>query len=247
MLNYLWERISYPDGRLISLHNLIDTPAGKEFDAARWLTSFRLEAGLPVWTFDVEGVQIEKRVLMAHMQNTTHITYRLLSNQPVRLELRPLVAFRLHEAPVNHPVAAPYGLSAMGDRFELAPGGDLPPLRMFLYGAGKGFTVIPEYFDEPVHPLQQNRGYECCGDLWTPGYFRFELAPDGPGTLVASTESWETIGALDPVGLPRAEQQRRTRLIANAPKVASSGIAAELVLAADQFIITPAGRIEEAA
>ena len=35
MLNYIWERIRYPDGRLVSLHNMIDTPAGKEFDAAQ--------------------------------------------------------------------------------------------------------------------------------------------------------------------------------------------------------------------
>ncbi len=247
MLNYIWERIRYADGRVVSLHNMIDTPGGKEFDAARWLTSFRLEAGLPVWTFDVENTRIEKRVLMPHLQNTTHISYRLLSNDPVRLELRPLVAFRLHEAPVNHPVAAPYGLHAFGDRFDLMPGGDLPPLRMFLYGDEKAFTVMPEHFDNAVYTLEQNRGYECCGDLWTPGYFRFHLSADKPGTLVASTESWETIGALDPVELPDAEQQRRTRLIATAPRAASAGFAAEMILAADQFVITPAGRGEEAA
>src|SRR5262249_31549778 len=162
MLNYIWERIRYPNGRVVSLHNLIDTPGGKEFDAGRWLSSFRLEAGLPVWTFDVEDVRIEKRLLMPHLQNTTHVTYRMLSRDPVRLELRPLVAFRLHEAPVNYPVAAPYGLHAYGDRFELTPGGDLPPLRMFLYGQDKALTVMPEKFDHAVYTLEQSRGYECC-------------------------------------------------------------------------------------
>src|SRR6476619_7454742 len=245
MLNYIWERIRYSNGRVVSLHNLIDTPGGKEFDAGRLLSSFRLEAGLPVWTFDVEDVRIEKRLLMPHLQNTTHVTYRMLSRDPVRLELRPLVAFRLHEAPVNFPVPAPYGLHAYGDRFELTPGGDLPPLRMFLYGQDKAFTVMPEKFDHAVYTLEQSRGYECCGDLWTPGYFRFELGPDAPGTLVASTESWDTIGALDPMELPTAEQHRRGRLIGNAQRIAAQGFPAELVLAADQFIITPAGRIEE--
>ncbi|PYR69195.1 MAG: glycogen debranching protein [Acidobacteria bacterium] len=216
MLNYIWERIRYADGRAVSLHNMIETPGGREFE-------------------------------MPHLQNTTYVTYTLLSSEPVRLELRPLVAFRLHEAPVNHPVAAPYGLYALGDRFELTPGGDLPPLRMFLYGAEKAFTVMPERFDNAVYTLEQTRGYECCGDLWTPGYFRCQLMPDQPGTLVASTEAWDTINALDPTELPNAEEHRRSRLILNANRAVTTGLAAEMVLAADQFVVTPAGRAEEAA
>ena len=75
------------------------------------------------------------------------------------------------------------------------------------------------------------------------------LAPDAPGTLVASTESWDTIGALDPVGAADARKQQRRDASdrQRAARAAQPGSAAELVLAADQFIITPAGRIEEAA
>ncbi len=208
---------------------------------------FRLEDGLPVWEYEVEGVRFEKRVLMPYLQNTTHVTYTLLSSQPVRLELRPLVAFRLHEAPVNHPVLAPYGVHALGDRFEITPGADLPSLRLYVYGSEKAFTVIPETFASLTYVLEQHRGYECCGDLWTPGYFRLMLTPDAPGTLVASTESWETISALNPEELPYAEKRRRSRLVEAATCVPESGMAAELVLAADQFIVTPTGRIEEAA
>ncbi len=247
MLNALWERLRWPDGRVVSLARLVDTGAGQEFDATTYLTAFRLEQGLPVWEYECEGVQFEKRILMPHLQNTVHISYRLLSTEPVRLELRPLVAFRLHEAPVNHPVAAPYALQACGDRFEIAPGGGLPPLRLFLHGDEKAFTVMPENFGNIVYALEQNRGYECCGDLWTPGYFRLTLGPDAPGTLVAATEPWETIDALGPEELPGAETRRRKHLLEAAKRVPQSGIPAELVLAADQFIITPAGRIEEEA
>ena len=247
MLNYVWEQLRFADGRLVSLPQLVETPDGKEVDSSRYLAGFRLEAGLPVWEFDVEGVRFEKRVVMPHLQNTTHVTYRLLSDDPVRLELRPMVAFRLHEAPVSHPVAAPYGLHAIGDRFEVEPGGDLPSLRLFLYGRDKAFTVLPESHTTLSYALEQNRGYECCGDLWTPGYFRLMLTPGASGTLVASTESWETIGALNPEELAHAEQRRRRRLIEAARGVPSTGMAAELVLAADQFIITPAGRVEESA
>ncbi|HTM04946.1 MAG TPA: amylo-alpha-1,6-glucosidase [Vicinamibacterales bacterium] len=247
MLNAVAERVRFPDGRVVPLQRIVDTGAGKEFEASRYLVAFRLEAGLPVWEYECESVRFEKRLLMPHLQNTTHIGYRLLSAAPVRLELSPLVAFRLHEAPVSHPVAAPYSLLATGDRFEISPGGDLPPLRLFLYGDDKAFTVVPETFTDITYALEQNRGYESNGDLWTPGYFRLTLRAEAPGTLIASTESWETIGALSPTDLPNAEQRRRRVLIESARRVPPTGMAAELVLAADQFIITPAGRAEEAA
>jgi predicted glycogen debranching enzyme len=247
MLNYLWERLRFADGRLVSLPRIVQTDEGKELDTSLYLVGFHLEAGLPVWEYDVEGVRLRKRVVMPHLQNTTHVSYELLSAEPVRLELRPMVAFRLHEAPVNHPVEAPYGVHALGDRFEIQPGGDLPPLRLFLYGSEKAFTVVPESLPDVTYALEQHRGYECCGDLWTPGYFRVQLAPDAPGTLVASTESWETIDALTPQDLLHAEHRRRRRLVEAARQVPQTGMAAELVLAADQFIITPAGRVEEAA
>jgi predicted glycogen debranching enzyme len=246
MFNYIGERLRGGDGRLTALAETVDTPGGREFDSSKHLAGFRLEAGLPIWTYEIEGVRFEKRILMPHMQNTTHVSYRLLSEVPAQLELRPYFAFRLHEAPVNHPVAAPYALHAFGDRFEITPGADLPSLRMFLYAKDKAFTIRPEALENVAYALELNRGYECCGELWTPGYFSLTLSPGEWCTLVGSTESWEMIGALNPQELPAAERRRRDRLVASARRVPETGMAAELVLAADQFIITPAGRVEEA-
>src|SRR5690606_13914934 len=123
MLNHIWERLRWPDGRLVSIPRMIDTPGGIEFDTSHCLTAFRLESGLPVWEYEIDGVRIEKRVIMPHLQNTTHISYRLLSDTPIRLELRPLLAIRPYEAPVSHPIPAPYMLQVCGDQFELDPGG----------------------------------------------------------------------------------------------------------------------------
>ncbi|MBI2185742.1 MAG: glycogen debranching enzyme family protein [Acidobacteria bacterium] len=246
MFNHLWETLQWPDGRRTSLCSITETPDGCEFDVSRYLADFCLEAGLPVWTYEIGSVRFEKRVLMPHLQNTTHISYRLLSRGPVRLELRPLLAFRLHDAPVSHPVAAPYVVQAFGDRFEIAPGGDLPPLRLFLHGAGTALTLLPETLGPAVYALEQRRGYDAAGELWSPGYVRLTLEPDSPGTLVASTESWDTINALRPEDLLAAEHARRARLIENA-RLRSVDVATELVLAADQFIVIPAGRVEEAA
>jgi predicted glycogen debranching enzyme len=52
---------------------------------------------------------------------------------------------------------------------------------------------------------------------------------------------------MSPDDAGRSEQERRERLLGIAGKNAESDLGAELVLAADQFIITPAGRVEEAA
>jgi predicted glycogen debranching enzyme len=73
------------------------------------------------------------------------------------------------------------------------------------------------------------------------------LRPNRAVTLVASTEDWPSILALDPEATLAVDLARRQRLIASALPSVQAAPAAELVLAADQFIITPAGRVEDAA
>jgi predicted glycogen debranching enzyme len=53
--------------------------------------------------------------------------------------------------------------------------------------------------------------------------------------------------ALSPRDARHAELERRRRLLAAAPPELRTGVAAELVLAADQFVITPAGRLADSA
>src|SRR5262245_11725930 len=42
MLNFLLERLRWPDGRMASLHTVVETGAGKEFDSSRYLVDFYL-------------------------------------------------------------------------------------------------------------------------------------------------------------------------------------------------------------
>src|SRR5207302_1162612 len=66
-------------------------------------------------------------------------------------------------------------------------------------------------------------------------------------TLIASTEKWENVEVLDAEQALASELERRARLLDAAIPDAREGFPAELTFAADQFIITPAGRFEEAA
>ena len=59
------------------------------------LVEFRLDRGLPVWRYQVDGIVLEKSVLLVHQQNTVHVTYRLLEGRLCASEVLPSVHFPL--------------------------------------------------------------------------------------------------------------------------------------------------------
>jgi predicted glycogen debranching enzyme len=149
---------------------------------------------------------------------------------------------------VSEPLGSAYELHAVGEQFEIClPGSALPPLRLKLWAPDSTFTVKSRRIDNVLYPLEESRGYHARGDLWSPGFFCLPLHAGHPATLVASTEPVDTMNVMAPSPALEAERGRRRRLIALAAPEAQDGIPAELVLAADQFIITPAGRNEETA
>jgi predicted glycogen debranching enzyme len=184
---------------------------------------------------------------MVHGQNTTHVSYRLEGGGPVCLELQPWVNFRPHEGALDRPLGGSYALTVRPDRFELRGDEDLPPLRLEIHGPRVSIHIEGKSIRDIPYRIEQSRGYDARGDLYTPGTFRMELAPGAEVTLVASTEPWDVLQALSPEEARRAEHERRKRLLLATKPALREGIAAELVLAADQFLITPAGRVADAA
>ena len=195
----------------------------------------------------MDGVKIEKRILMPHKQNTVYISYRLLAGPPTALlTLRPAVHFRGYEDRVDTdryaPLAKTYAFTSRDDLHEISVDGDLPPLRLLIEGAKKtSFIADPRTISENVYPVEESRGYEFVGALWTPGHFDVEMERDKCVTLVASCEAEDVMRALDADEALLCEQERRRRLVDSALPQAQDEIGAELVLASDQFIITPEG------
>jgi predicted glycogen debranching enzyme len=74
MLNHLLERVRLPDRRVVWLGDEHEVAGSNAADRSGHLIEFRLELGLPVWTYQIDGLTIEKRVIMPHGQNTTHVT-----------------------------------------------------------------------------------------------------------------------------------------------------------------------------
>jgi predicted glycogen debranching enzyme len=209
---------------------------------------FRLEGGLPVWRYELAGHVLEKRIFMVYRQNTVHVVYRLLSGpEPIRLALRPGVHFRFHDASVKTPLAKKHVMTITGDQYEVsAADTPFPPLRIFCTPAVP-FTADRRQIDDVLFHTEQTRGYESQGSMWSPGYFRFDLKPGEELSFIATTEPWEIQYAMPPKATAEAELDRRERLLARAQAASRDCFGAELTLAADQFLIVPSGRAEDAA
>jgi predicted glycogen debranching enzyme len=245
MLNHVAEEIVFADGRTVRLTGEETEERSSPIPGTEFLKEFRLEMGLPVWTYEVHGLVLEKRLVIPYRQNTVHLHYRVLAGPTARVHLWPHTHIRPHEAPLDAPDADPYQLSVVEDRYEIRAGARQPALRLHVHAAPPRFTCEPRRIPNVLYRIEEKRGYDARGTLWSPGYFEFELRADPDVSLVASTERWETILALHPPEAMRYERARRHFLVGRAG--ADDEVAAELVIAADQFVFTPVGRVEDMA
>jgi predicted glycogen debranching enzyme len=248
MLSHFGEQIALPDESVIDFSGEELSEERLDLHSAEFLTEFRLEAGMPVWRYDIRGCAIEKRLTMPHLQNTVYISYRYICDKGmIRLRLRPAMHFREHEAPVSSPLDKPYVVRAQGDQYEISSDGKVPPLRIRLDGPNAGFVLEGGRFKTIFYRVEQSRGYESRGRLWSPGFFRTTLHPGETFTVIASTEPWEKILALEPEDAYQRELARRHKLIESARPELKTDWPAELILASDQFIITPSTRVADTA
>ncbi len=248
MLNNLFDTVRLPDGAFVALGGYERHEGTLEVNVTPVLREFRLDAGLPVWRFQIDRFVVERRIHLVHEQNTVHVGYRLVEGDAaLRLRLRPSVNFRPHEGDVSGPTEGDYRLVAAGERYEICGPAQYPALRFAIYGDRRAFTIDGHHEMNLCYRIERARGYDWLGTMWSPGYFRATLKPGSDVTLVASTEEWEALLALTPAEAHAAELQRRTRLVAQADPRARDGVPVELVLAADQFLITPDSRRDDAA
>src|SRR3954470_22981713 len=90
MWSHVSEFLRFSDDDVVSLG--AEERAGGQLDlhGADYLREFRLEDGLPVWFYQVRDLVVEKRILLPHLQNTVHVSYRISGGSKLpQLELRP--------------------------------------------------------------------------------------------------------------------------------------------------------------
>lgn len=211
-------------------------------DGGDWLSQFRLIDGIPSWSYRVGNLTIEQTITMPYRSHSVCLHYEIKgATEGARLRLRPVIQFRGHndsvanEGQVECREIGEQELQFWTDNLSF-------PLRFQWSSGPTSFFHQPTTDKNCFYRVEKARGYDHVGDLSSPGFLELPLDHHESFTLLAS---------LQPESLPAgstlnkildAEYARRKSLIDRVPARPSARCQNELVLAADQFLMTPALR-----
>ena len=247
MLNDVSEQVVLRDGDSFDVASEETTTGMSNFRALTHLEVFRLEAGLPLWIYKFHDRVLEKRIHLVNRQNTAHVTYVWRGPDPATLRLRPAMYFRPHEGALSGLEAARYSTQMKDEWLQINNHSELPSLKVSVSHLESTFHPEEKVVPDLRFRTEENRGYDFQGNLWSPGYFEVSVRPNDRVTFIGSTEQWEVLEALDAEEAFHAEMERRRRLVSMCNPALVDAFGAELTLAADQFLISPAGRVADTA
>src|SRR5215470_3012768 len=201
----------------------------------RYLKQFRLDP-FPVFTYEVEGVEIEKSVFMIQGENSTVVQYGLKKNtqpeslQNLRLEIRPLIAFRDYHSTTHENGALNPAVDTRPGVASVTPYKGLPSLH--LAHNAKEITRSGEWYRKFEYEAERERGLDFSEDLFNPLVLRFELQARSPASIIASSEARDVSRIGD---YRRAEIAGRRALAASSP--VEDSFVQDLTAAANQYIV----------
>jgi predicted glycogen debranching enzyme len=243
-----------PVGRLVLLSKLEETVVinGQRFELSanqypgvvhpqgyRYLKRFRLDP-FPVFTYEIEGMEIEKLVFMIHGENSTVVQYELhatgkgpasrSASASLHLEVRPLIAFRDYHSTTHQNDALDPRVQSDPGEATVAPYQGQPALHV----AHDADQLDPTHywFRNFEYEVERERGLDFVEDLFSPFALRFDLTRRTSATVVASMERRDADRVFD---YRQAEINRRKAVLA-APPVEDESVRT-LVAAADQYIV----------
>jgi predicted glycogen debranching enzyme len=196
------------------------------------IESFQLDGLIPTWTFALAEAQIVKRMWMVHEHDTTLITFtHARGADPITLDLKALCTYRDHHDETQGDwtptvTATPNGLRV--EAFE----GATPYFVKITRGT---YAPIDRWRRGFAHRVETERGLPDVEDYFETGTFRVTLQPGETIALAATTDenaSLDWQAALD------AERQRERALIERSGLADQPPWLQQLVLAADQFVVS---------
>jgi predicted glycogen debranching enzyme len=202
----------------------------------RYLKQFRLDP-FPVFTYEVEGIEIEKTVFMVDGENSTVVQYELKrNNHPERpknlwLEIRPLIAFRDFHSTTHQNGAINPSFEERSGLTTVSPYQGLAPLHL-AHNAVE-LRKTGDWYRNFEYDAERERGLDFSEDLFNPMVLRFDLRVRRQASVIASTEQRDITTA---AAYRRSEVMRRRNVRVSVPS--EDGFAQTLAAAADQYIVS---------
>jgi predicted glycogen debranching enzyme len=240
-----------PVGRLVLLSKLEETLLidGKRFDlsANRYpgvihpqgfhhLKQFRLDP-FPVFTYEVEGIEFEKSVFMIHGENSTVVHYDLRKNnrpdvpKNMRLEIRPLIAFRNQHGTTHENSAINPAVQEHSGLASVTPYHGMPSLHL-AHNATE-LQNTGDWYRNFEYDAEHERGLDFSEDLFNPFILCFDLRLRRQASIIASTEQRDVTQAVE---YRRAEITRRRKALVASP--IEDTFAQSLAAASDQYLVS---------
>ena len=234
-----------PVGRSVLLSKLEETlvVAGERFELSmnaypgvispegdRFLRAFRPDP-FPTWTYEAAGVTLTRTLFLAHGENTAVIRWSLegAEGRDVRLEVRPLLAFRDYHALGHENGDWDTRLGLEPGRVTVRPYAAMPALGLAHDAAELDTSGF--WYRHFEYERERERGFDFTEDLFGPFRLVYALGTMKHAVLVASTRERT---ASDADELQAREEARRAR-IAGRPEDAAALRAFRR--AADQFLV----------
>ncbi len=200
-------------------------------DGFRHLVEFRLDP-FPIWTFDIGGARLQKKVFLVHGEQTVVVQYR--STRPCRLRIHPFLAFRdYHSLGKANPS---FDTSVREEErrglrtLSIRPYPGMPELHLRHSDGGNAFQRDGAWHYNVEYLEELDRGLDFREDLYRMGTLQLQLVPELTSWIVASFEDERGFDSVTVERLERAERSRRR------PTGADSTIG-RLSAAADQFMV----------
>ncbi len=197
------------------------------------LNQFRLDP-FPTFRFSVDGVEIEKTLFMVQAENTTVIEYALKSapeTVTVKLELRPLIAFRDYHSRTHENGAINPRVDQQSELISVSPYQGLPAL--YLANNAHEVESTGNWYRNFEYDAERERGLDFQEDLFNPCVLSFDLNSTKKATVIASTEAHDVKAAEE----YRAREISRREANARRSPVNDDFINS-LTVAADQYIVS---------
>src|SRR5215510_10318507 len=235
-----------PGGRMLLLSKLeetlvigerrIDLSANEYLDVIhpqgfQYLVGFRQDP-FPTFTFEIEGIKLEKSIFMPRGSNTVQVEYKLLECPPgiqPQLELRPLIAFRDYHSTTHENNALDSSVESAPGLVSMRPYAGLP--RLHWAHNAQAMQKEGYWYRSFLYRVERERGLDFKEDLFNPLVLSWTLNKRQNAVVIASTEVYDVGNAAK---LRRKEEKRRKILRAGAPN--DDPLVVALTLAADQFL-----------